>query len=105
MVDDVASLKAWETTRARAEFAISAPHHTSRWGAGGGGRGGEGLSRGGEGGGGDTHRALNSPRQQRSRLSPQLFAYIFACESSPLPALRIAVARLEEKWKVRPYLD
>ena len=45
-------------------------------------------------------------RRQRSRLSPQLFAYIFACESSPLPALRIvAVARLEEKWKVRPYLD
>jgi len=48
----------------------------------------------------------NSDDEQRSRLSPQLFAYIFACESSPLPALRIlAVARLEEKWKVRPYLD
>ena len=42
-------------------------------------------------------------RQQRSRLSPQLFAYLFAWESSPLPALRIvAVARHEENWKVRP---
>ena len=54
----------------------------------------------------NSSSSIPSRRQQRSRLSPQLFAYIFACESSPLPALRrVAVARIEEKWKVRPYLD
>jgi|SRR5262245_43223796 len=50
--------------------------------------------------------SIPSRRQQRLRLSPQLFVYIFACESSPLPGLRIlTVARLKEKGKVRPYLD
>jgi hypothetical protein len=49
------------------------------------------------------YRAVASSARGSHR---NFFAYIFACESSPLPALRIlAVARLEEKWKVRPYLD
>ena len=31
----------------------------------------------------NSSSSIPSRRQQRSRLSPQLFAYIFACESSP----------------------
>ena len=38
-----------------------------------------------------------SPGQRRSRLSPQLFAYIFACESSPVPGLRIWRSRASRK--------
>jgi hypothetical protein len=114
MVDDVASLKAWETTRARAEFAISAPRpsSTSRRSISviatlqTQPRGESGIAARRVRRRRDTHRTPDTPhRQQRSRLSPQLFADIFACESSPLPALRMAIARIEEKWKVRPYLD